>query len=68
MQRPIEPSPATSTTFSFQLSKTLITAVTESFDTPGLPPTWLKPPEGWGVTRVGVLGALPDEDEDAIPL
>lgn len=61
------PSPPTSTTFSCQLSRTLIAAPVDSLGT-GRPPTWLKP-VCWGVTRVGVLGALPPDDAVfAIPL
>jgi hypothetical protein len=46
-------------------------APVDSFAACGLPPNWLKP-VCWGVTRVGVRGALPlpcdDEDEAAMPL
>lgn len=67
MTRPMQPRPATSTTFSCQLSNTLIPAPADSFAAPGRPPTWLKP-VCWGVIRVGVRGALDPEDVDAMPL
>lgn len=41
-------------------------APADSFAAPGRPPTWLNP-VAWGVTLVGVRGALPP-DVDAIPL
>jgi hypothetical protein len=66
MHRPIQPSPATSTTFSCQLSKTLMAAVAVSFEATVRPPIWLKPAvDGDGL--VGVLGA-PPADPEAIPL
>lgn len=64
--RPMHPSPATSTTFSCQLNRTLIPAPADSFAAPGRPPTWLNP-VAWGVTLVGVRGALPP-GVDAMPL
>lgn len=64
--RPMHPSPATSTTFSCQLNRTLMPAPADSFAAPGRPPTWLNP-VAWGVTLVGVRGALPPDD-DAMPL
>lgn len=81
MTRHMHPSPATSTTFSCQLSSTLMAAPVDSFDAPGLPANRVEP-VGWGVMRVGVRGALPadgdnndddddvddDEDDAAIPL
>jgi hypothetical protein len=69
MVRPMQPRPATSTTFSCQLSNTLIAAPVDSFDACGLPPAWLNP-VCCGVTRVGVRGALPllCADEAPIPL
>lgn len=62
----MHPSPATSTTFSCQLNSTLMPAPADSFAAPGRPPTWLNP-VAWGVTLVGVRGALPP-DVDAMPL
>lgn len=41
-------------------------APADSFAAPGRPPTWLNP-VAWGVTLVGVRGALPP-DVDAMPL
>lgn len=64
--RPMQPSPATSTTFSCQLSNTLIPAPADSFAAPGRPLIWLKP-VAWGVTLVGVRGP-PDPDVAAMPL
>jgi hypothetical protein len=62
MTRPMHPNPATSTTFSCQLSSTDMAAPVDSFAAPGRPPIWLNPPspveEGVGVGRVGVRGAL----------
>ena len=63
MTRPMQPSPATSTTFSCQLSSTLMAAPADSAGAPGLAPIWLNP-VCWGVIRVGVRGALPLEEED----
>jgi hypothetical protein len=67
----MHPNPATSTTFSCQLSSTLMAAPVDSAGAPGRGPIWLKP-VCWGVMRVGVRGALPPEDEDedvaAMPL
>lgn len=63
--RPMQPRPATSTTFSCQLSSTLMPEPADSFAAPGRPPIWLNP-VGWGVVRVGVFGV--DPDEDAMPL
>lgn len=63
----MQPNPATSTTFSCQLSKTLIAVPVDSLAPPGRPPAWLKP-VCCGVTRVGVRGVLPEEDVDAMPL
>lgn len=59
MVRPMQPRPATSTTFSCQLSSTLMAAEVESLDPPCRPPIWLKPPVDWGVTFVGVFAELP---------
>ena len=70
MTRPMHPSPATSTTFSCQLSSTLMAAPVDSLEAPGRGPIWLKP-VCWGVMRVGVRGALPPleaEDVAAMPL
>jgi len=68
MTRPMQPSPATSTTFSCQLSSTLMAAPVGSPETPGREPIWLNP-VCCGVTRVGVRGALPVlAGEDAMPL
>lgn len=67
MTRPMQPNPATSTTFSCQLNSTLIPAPADSFATPGREPTWLKP-VACGVILVGVRGALAEEEADAIPL
>lgn len=69
MTRPMHPSPATSTTFSCQLSNTLIAAPVDSVEAPGRGPTWLNP-VGCGVMRVGVRGPLPPDAEDvaAMPL
>lgn len=39
----MHPSPATSTSFSCQLSKTLMAADVDSLDAPGREPTWVKP-------------------------
>ena len=62
------PCPATSTTFSCQLSNTLMAEPADSFVACGLDPIWLKP-VCCGVTLVGVLGALPPEDDvEAMPL
>ena len=65
----MDPCPATSTTFSCQLSRTLIAAPIDSFAACGLDPTWLKP-VCWGVILVGVRGALPPDDDavEAMPL
>lgn len=41
-------------------------APADSFAAPGRPPAWLNP-VAWGVTLVGVRGALPP-DVDAMPL
>lgn len=71
MTRPIQPSPAISTTFSCQLKNTLIAAPLES-----LPPgrgACCEKPVDWGVNEeprpVGwrELEVLPEEDE-AMPL
>lgn len=67
MQRSMQPSPATSTTFSCQLSNTLMLAPVDSLAPPGRCPAWLNP-VGWGVTLVGVRGTLPPAAETAIPL
>src|SRR5690348_11254119 len=69
MTRPMHPSPATSTTFSCQLSSTLMAAPVDSLEAPGRGPIWLKP-VCCGVTRVGVRGALPPDADDvaAMPL
>lgn len=71
IHRPMLPRPATSTTFSCQLSKTLMAAPVDSLVAPGRPDIWLKP-VAWGVRLLpaleGVLGAPLDEDELAIPL
>lgn len=69
MTRPMHPSPATSTTFSCQLSNTLMAAPVDSAEAPGRGPIWLNP-VCWGVTRVGVRGALPEDADDvaAMPL
>lgn len=64
MVRPMQPSPATSTTFSCQLRSTLIAAVAGSF-APGRPPTWLNPCED---SLVGDLDAFPGWAVAAIPL
>lgn len=53
MVRPMHPSPATSTSFSCQLSRTLIAADAGSLETPGREP---KPPVDWGVTLDADLG------------
>jgi hypothetical protein len=50
MVRPMHPNPATSTSFSCQLSKTLIAADAVSLEAPGREPTWVNPPVDWGVT------------------
>ncbi len=42
-------------------------APVDSLEPPGLPPIWLNP-VCWGVIRVGVRGALPAEDVEAMPL
>jgi hypothetical protein len=63
----MQPKPATSTTFSCQLSKTLMAVPVDSFAPPGRPPAWLKP-VCCGVTLVGVRGALPGDGVDAMPL
>jgi hypothetical protein len=57
--RAMHPMPATSTTFSCQLSKTLIAACVGSV-APGREPTWLNPPVDCGVTFDGVLDACGD--------
>lgn len=69
MTLPMHPSPATSTTFSCQLSNTLMAAPVDSAEAPGRGPIWLNP-VCWGVTRVGVRGALPEDADDvaAMPL
>jgi hypothetical protein len=69
MHRPMQPRPATSTTFSCQLSSTLMAAPVDSLDPPDRPPIWLKP-VCCGVMRVGVRGALllSAEEVDAMPL
>lgn len=56
MTRAMQPSPATSTTFSCQLSNTLMPAPADSFVAPGRPPICVKP-VCWGVTLVGERGA-----------
>jgi hypothetical protein len=67
----IQPRPATSTTFSCQLSKTLIAAPLLSFCAPGLPPICEKPVL-WGVrldpARFAGVDEEEGEDEDAMPL
>lgn len=63
----MHPSPATSTTFSCQLSSTLMAAPDDSFAAPGRPATWLNP-VACGVILPGVLGAPEAPDVDAIPL
>lgn len=65
--RPMHPSPATSTTFSCQLSSTLMAAPEDSFAAPGRPPAWLKP-VACGVILPGVRGPAPAPDVDAMPL
>jgi hypothetical protein len=69
MHRPMLPSPATSTTFSCQLSKTLIAPV-ESLPPPGRPLIWLKPVCcGVMLVLVGVRGPLEEDEADpAMPL
>lgn len=62
MHRPMLPRPATSTTFSCQLSSTLMAAPVDSAVEPGLPPIWLNP-VGCGVRFLGVRGAV-----DALPV
>ncbi|KAF4123874.1 NADH dehydrogenase [Geosmithia morbida] len=57
--------PATSTTFSCQLSSTLMAAEVDSL-APGREATWVKPPVDSGVILPGVLEAL--GDPDPIPL
>ena len=52
MVRPMEPSPATSTSFSCQLRSTLIAAVVGSLAPLGRPPNWLNPVD-CGVTLLG---------------
>jgi hypothetical protein len=64
MHRPTHPSPATSTTFSCQLSKTLIAAPLLSFCAPGRPPTCEKPVL-WGVRFEPRTPGLPDDEEEA---
>jgi hypothetical protein len=61
----IHPSPATSTTFSCQLSSTLIAAPLFSPPAPGRPDIWLKPPDSGAAAR----GELTEGVEElAIPL
>ena len=67
MTRPMHPSPATSTTFSCQLSSTLMAAPVDSAEAPGRGPIWLKRVCG-GVRGGGVGGAPPPEDEDVVAM
>jgi hypothetical protein len=72
MHRPTQPSPATSTTFSCQLSSTLIDAPLLSFCAPGRPDICEKPVL-WGVRFEPRAPGRPDEEEvadveDAMPL
>lgn len=64
MHRSMLPRPATSTTFSCQLSSTLMPVPVTSFVPPGLEPIWLNPVT-WGVRfRVGVRIPPLDEPPD----
>jgi hypothetical protein len=65
MHLPMDPSPATSTTFSCQLSNTLMAAPVDSFAAPGRPEIWLNPVSA----REGARGAAPTADaEPLMPL
>ena len=74
MHRPTQPNPATSTTFSCQLSSTLIDAPLLSFCAPGRPDICEKPVL-WGVRFEPRAPGRPDDEEvvvadveDAMPL
>ncbi|EFX04308.1 hypothetical protein CMQ_1236 [Grosmannia clavigera kw1407] len=63
------PTPATSTTFSCQLSNTLMPPAELSFIPPGRPLIWLKPVCCGVIPRVGVRGPLlAGAAEEAMPL
>jgi hypothetical protein len=66
--RPMQPRPATSTTFSCQLSKTLMAAVAGSFVDVGRPDIWVKPVDCGVILLLGARDVTPPGWPAAMPL